>query len=284
MKTLRTVTDVRDYMRTLPPGGFTALVPTMGALHAGHTALFAAARIECRHVIGTIFVNPGQFNDAADFAAYPRDQARDLEIAAAAAVDAMFIPAVEDIYPPGDATTIRVQGAAVGFEGSFRPGHFDSVATVCLKLFNIIAADVAYFGQKDAQQVAVIRQLIRDLHLALQLQVVATVRDSDGLALSSRNARLSPEERGRARSIPRALSSGLAAYAEGADPVTAARGLLTDVDVDYVDVARFDEQPTLVIAARVGNTRLIDNAPLDRPALAGFAGYGRSDVLGTATL
>ena len=189
MKALRTVGDVRGYIKTLPRGGFTALVPTMGALHDGHIALFAAARVECGHVLGTIFVNPGQFNDPADFAAYPRDETRDLEIAASAGVDAVFIPALEEIYPPGDATTVRVQGAAVGFEGSFRPGHFDSVATVCLKLFNIVAADVVYFGQKDAQQVAVIRQLIRDLHLRLRLQVVATVRDDDGVALSSRNTR-----------------------------------------------------------------------------------------------
>ena len=281
MKALRTVADARGYIKTLPRGGVTALVPTMGALHDGHIALFAAARVECRHVLGTIFVNPGQFNDPADFAAYPRDETRDLQIAASAGVDAVFIPAVEEIYPPGDATTVRVQGEAVGFEGSFRPGHFDSVATVCLKLFNIIAADVVYFGQKDAQQVAVIRQLIRDLHLRLQLQVVATVRDDDGVALSSRNTRLSPEERERARSIPRALLAGLAAHASGADPVTAARGLLTDVDVEYADVARFNGEPTLVIAARVGKTRLIDNAPLDRPALAGFAEDGRSNLRGT---
>jgi pantoate--beta-alanine ligase len=268
MKTLRTVVEARAHLGPIRGQTVVGLAPTMGALHEGHVALFRAARRECSHVVATIFVNPGQFNDPADLAAYPRQEARDIEIAAAAGVDAAFIPSVEEIYPIGEATAVVVQGAAIGFEGAFRPGHFDSVATVCLKLFNIIDPDVTYFGQKDAQQVAVVRQMIRDLHLDLRLTVVPTVREADGLALSSRNVRLSPEERRRAQAIPRALRAGLAAHDRRSDPVAAARAELAGVDVNYIDVAVFDGEPTLVVAARVGGTRLIDNVPLNRPSLA----------------
>jgi pantoate--beta-alanine ligase len=271
MKALRTVAEARRHLAPIRGHATMGLVPTMGALHGGHVALFRAARNACGHVVATLFVNPGQFSDPADLAAYPRCEVQDLEIAAAAGVDAIFIPSVEQIYPPGDATSLLAQGAALGFEGTCRPGHFNSVATVCVKLFNIIGPDVAYFGQKDAQQVAVIRQTIRDLHLALAIEVVATVREADGLALSSRNARLSPDERRRALALPRALLAGLAAHAEGRDPVIAARTALAGLEVDYLEVARFDGHPTLVVAARVGATRLIDNVPLDHPSLAGFA-------------
>jgi pantoate--beta-alanine ligase len=271
MKTLRTVAEVRQHLAPIRGHAAIGLVPTMGALHDGHVALFRTARQACGHVVATIFVNPGQFNDAADLAAYPRPEAQDSEIAASAEVDAMFIPSIEQMYPPGDATSIAVQGAALGLEGASRPGHFNSVATVCVKLFNTVRPDVAYFGQKDAQQVAVIRQTIRDLQLALPIEVVATVRESDGLALSSRNARLSADERRRALAIPRALSAGLAAHAKGRDPVAAARTALAALDVDYLEVADFEGEPTLVVAARVGATRLIDNVPLNQPARAGFA-------------
>ena len=271
MKTLRTLAEVRRHLAPIRPHTVIGLVPTMGALHDGHVALFRAARAVCGHVVATIFVNPGQFNDPADLAAYPRQEPRDVEIAAAAGVDTIFVPSVDEIYPAGDATTVHVQGAALGFEGTFRPGHFNSVATVCLKLFNIVEPEVACFGQKDAQQVAVIRQLIRDLHLDLRIDVVATVRDTDGLALSSRNVLLSPDERRRALSIPRALSAGLAAHLAGADPVAAARAQLAGLEIDYIEVARFEGQPTLVVAARSGRIRLIDNVPLDQPALAGLA-------------
>jgi pantoate--beta-alanine ligase len=165
---------------------------------------------------------------------------------------------------------VRVGGAAEGFEGAARPGHFEGVATVCLKLFEIVRPAAAYFGQKDVQQVAVIRQLVRDLHLDLDVRVVATVREADGLALSSRNVRLSADERARAAAIPRALREGLRAYRQGADPAAAARRCLADLDVDYVDVATFDGEPTLVVAARAGATRLIDNVPLRDPARAGL--------------
>jgi pantoate--beta-alanine ligase len=272
MKTLRTVADARGHLTPIRRQSTIGLVPTMGALHDGHVALFRAARAGCGHVVATIFVNPGQFNDPADLAAYPRQETRDAEIAASAGVDAIFVPSVQEVYPAEDATALNVQGAALGFEGTYRPGHFNSVGTVCTKLFHIIEPHLTYFGQKDAQQVAVIRQIIRDLHMSVSLEVVPTVREADGLALSSRNVRLSVAERRRALAIPRALSAALAAHTTGSDPVAAARRELSGVDIDYVDIARFDGAPTLVVAVRIGNTRLIDNVPLDQPALAGLAG------------
>jgi pantoate--beta-alanine ligase len=270
MKTVRTVADVRSHLAALRPAPTVGLVPTMGALHEGHVALFRAARRRCDHVVATIFVNPRQFNDPADLAAYPRQEARDLEMAAAASVDSVFVPAVEEIYPPGDATALVVEGAAVAYEGAFRPGHFNSVATVCLKLFDIVRPHVAFFGQKDAQQLAVVRQIVRDLHVDLRIEAVPTVRESDGLALSSRNVRLSPAERVRALAIPQALQAGLAAHRAGRDAAATARDELHGLEVDYVDVASFGGHPTLVVAARVGGTRLIDNVPLDDPVLAGL--------------
>lgn len=267
MRILRTVAEMREHLARPQRIG---LVPTMGALHDGHVALFRAARVACDHVVATIFVNPGQFNDPADLAAYPRQESRDTEIARAAGVDTLFVPSVEEIYPQSDATSLALQGSALGFEGGFRPGHFNSVATVCVKLFNIVQPDVVFFGQKDAQQVAVIRQTIRDLRLDLELAVVPTVREPDGLALSSRNVRLSADDRRRALSIPRALLAGLAAHTAGADPGAAARAVLHELQVDYADVAVFDGQPTLVIAARAGLTRLIDNVPLNHPERAGL--------------
>lgn len=270
MKTLRTVAEVRSHLEATSQGRPVGLVPTMGALHDGHVALFRAARRACGHVMATIFVNPGQFNDPADLAAYPRQETRDLEIAAKASVDAVFAPPVEEIYPQGDATSLTVEGAALGYEGAFRPGHFNSVATVCLKLFNIVRPHVAFFGQKDAQQVAVVRQMVRDLRLDLRVEVIPTVREPDGLALSSRNARLTAAERVRALAIPQALAAGLQAYLAGADAAEAARAELTGLEVDYTAVATFDGRPTLVVAARVGRTRLIDNVPLDKPELAGL--------------
>ena len=167
------------------------------------------------------------------------------------------------MYAAGHATWIEVGGAAKGFEGECRPGHFRGVATICVKLFNIVAPRYAYFGQKDAQQVAVIQQVVRDLDLDVHIRVVPTIRDADGLALSSRNARLSARERELARAIPRALSAGAAAYRRGADPVAAARQELKHLETDYVAVATLNGMRALVVAARVGRTRLIDNLPLD---------------------
>jgi pantoate--beta-alanine ligase len=263
METLRTVSDIRRALDGKRPGTI-GLVPTMGALHDGHLALFAVARRECKTVVASLFVNPTQFNDSADLTAYPRDETRDVRLATDAGVDLLFAPGIEEMYPPGFATWVDMEGPAQGLEGDFRPGHFRGVATVCLKLFTIVRPHIAYFGQKDAQQVAVIRQLVRDFNLELDVRVIPTVREPDGLALSSRNVRLSPAERKRALAIVRALDAGLAAHRAGADPVAAARAALTDLEPDYVAVADLGGQPTLAIAARVGNTRLIDNVPLDK--------------------
>jgi pantoate--beta-alanine ligase len=265
MKVLRTAAETRKALERPRIFGAVGLVPTMGALHAGHVALIKAARRECDTVVASIFVNPTQFGDPADLQAYPRDEASDARIAAEAGVDYLFVPTVEEMYAPGDATWVEIEGAAVGLEGEHRPGHFRGVATVCLKLFLIVLPRLAFFGQKDAQQVAVVSQMVHDLKVDLQIRVIPTVRDADGLALSSRNARLSPEERVRARAIPRALDAGLAAARAGRDPVEAARALLKDLEVDYVAVAQLSGHPTLAVAARAGRTRLIDNVRLDDP-------------------
>jgi pantoate--beta-alanine ligase len=276
MNVARTIAEARQAVaeaRAKSAGSSRPLVgfvPTMGALHDGHVAILRQARVRCAYVVASIFVNPKQFNDPKDLAAYPRPEQRDAAMARSADLDLLFVPAVSEIYPDDHATSIDVAGAASGFEGDRRPGHFNGVATVCLKLFNIVAPDVVYFGQKDAQQVAVIRQLIRDMNLDLALEVAPTVRDADGLALSSRNTRLSSDDRRRALAIPRALAQAIAAHRRGDDPVGAARKALGDLDVEYVDVAMFGGQPTLVIAARAGATRLIDNVPLERPELAGL--------------
>ena len=252
-------------------------VPTMGALHAGHVALIDAARAECGHVVASVFVNPTQFNDPADLAAYPRPEADDIETASDAGVDTLFLPPVSEVFPEGHATRVVVDGAAHGFEGERRPGHFDGVALVCLKLFLVTRPARVYLGQKDAQQVAVLQQMVRDLNVPVTIAVVPTVRDRDGLALSSRNARLSAADRTRALALPRALDAALAAYGRGADPRAAALAVLAGepgVEVEYAGVADFAAGRTLVIAARVGTTRLIDNVPLDRPELAGLGPVG----------
>lgn len=236
-------------------GKVVGLVPTMGALHAGHAALFAAARAGCDVLVASIFVNPAQFEEPSDLAAYPRDLERDVAAAERAGVDVVFAPPAEELYPRGFATWVVPEGAAVGLEGEHRPGHFRGVATVCVKLFNIVRPRRAWFGRKDAQQVAVLKQVVRDLNLDVEIRVVDTVRDPDGLAVSSRNARLSPDERARALAIPRAVASR--------DP-DVARRVLADagLDPDYVAVADLDG-PTLAVAARVGGIRLIDNVRLE---------------------
>lgn len=262
METLRTVAAVRAALAARADRRV-GLVPTMGALHAGHLALFEAARRECQIVVASVFVNPLQFDEASDLAAYPGDEQRDARLAEATGVDHLFVPSAEEMYAPGHVTTIDVGGPALGLEGDLRPGHFRGVATVCLKLFTIVRPQIAYFGQKDAQQVAVVRRLLEDLNLEVEIRVVPTVREADGLALSSRNVHLSPPERVRALAIVRALEAGAAAHRAGRDPVDAARAILTGIDVDYVAVADFDGRPTLAIAARIGSTRLIDNVVLE---------------------
>lgn len=263
MNIVRTIADVRRALDPVRSRDRIGLVPTMGAFHAGHVSLFEAARRETGVVVVSLFVNPAQFGDAQDLARYPRDEARDAETAAQHGVDLLFVPEVSEMYQAGFSSWVTVPGASDDLEGTFRPGHFRGVATVCLKLFNIVQPNSAYFGQKDAQQVAVIRQMVRDFDLALQIRVMPTVRDRDGLALSSRNTRLSDAERQRALAIPRALSAGLTAYRRGADPVAAATTALGDLEPEYVAVADFNGQPTLAIAARVGATRLIDNVALN---------------------
>ncbi len=261
---LRTVAEVRQALAGRRAHGRIGLVPTMGALHQGHVSLIRAARAECDTVVVTLFVNPAQFGDPADLQAYPRDEMHDASVAESAGADFLFAPPADQIYGSGHATWVEVQGAAEGLEGGHRPGHFRGVATVCLKLFLITAPHRAYFGQKDAQQVAVVSQMVHDLNVDLEIRVLPIVRAADGLALSSRNARLSPDERTRALAIPRAIAAGVAAFKGGGDPVAAARAQLGALDVDYVTVASFNGHPTLAIAARVGRTRLIDNARLDQ--------------------
>lgn len=260
MNVARTIAELQRARPYLGPT--LGLVPTMGAFHAGHLALFEAARAENDAVAVSLFVNPAQFDEAADLAAYPRDEERDLRLAEEAGVDLVFAPAADELYPPGFQTWVDVEEASRGLEGEARPGHFRGVATVCLKLFNLVVPDRAYFGQKDAQQVAVVRRLVRDLDLGLEIRVVPTVRDTDGLALSSRNTRLSAEERQRALLLPGALDAGAAAFGRGGDPVAAARDALDGLTPDYVELLDLDGALVLAAAARVGSTRLIDNVLL----------------------
>jgi pantoate--beta-alanine ligase len=254
----RTIPELREALEPLRVGFTVGLVPTMGSFHEGHLSLFAAARAECDAVVVSLFVNPAQFGDGEDLARYPRDEAHDLRIAEEAGVDYVFAPAADEMYPRGYQTWVDVEELSRPLEGEFRPGHFRGVATVCLKLFNVVRPQRAYFGQKDAQQSAVVRRLVADLNLDVEIRVLPTVRDEDGLARSSRNVNLSPQERLRALALPRALAAGAAAD----DPVAAARAALDGLDADYVAVADFDP-PVLAAAVRVGSTRLIDNVPLE---------------------
>jgi len=240
------------------------LVPTMGALHAGHEALVRRARAECDVVVASIFVNPAQFGAGEDFEHYPRDELRDAVVAESWGVDHLFIPSAEEMYPEGFITWVEVGGLADELEGAFRPGHFRGVATVCLKLFNIVRPNRAYFGQKDAQQAAVLETMVGDLNLSLEIRVVPTVREADGLALSSRNAYLSAEEREAAAALPQALAAGAKAGKERAAEV--ARAALAGeprLEPDYVEVAPLNGRVYLLAAARVGRTRLIDNVVLE---------------------
>ena len=233
----------------LPREGEIGLVPTMGAFHDGHLALFRAAREENELVVASLFVNPAQFAEGEDLARYPRDEARDGELAVGAGVDVLYVPAAEEIYPPGFETWVEVERLGAMLEGEHRPGHFRGVATVCLKLFNLVRPRRAYFGQKDAQQVAVVKRMVRDLAVPVEIRVVPTVRDADGLALSSRNAYLSPAERERALALPRALAAR-------------DRNELHGLEVDYFEEADFEPR-VLAGAVRVGTTRLIDNVVLE---------------------
>jgi pantoate--beta-alanine ligase len=238
----------------LPRAGEIGLVPTMGAFHDGHLSLFRAARAENEVVVASLFVNPAQFAEGEDLETYPRDEQRDARIAEEAGVDVLFVPSVDEIYPAGFQTWVEVERLGAILEGEHRPGHFRGVATVCLKLFNLVRPRRAYFGQKDAQQAAVVKRMVRDLAVPVEIRVLPTVRDADGLALSSRNAHLSPEERERALDLPRALQAR-------------DRSLLDGLEVDYFEEADFEPR-VLAAAVRVGKTRLIDNVVLEVPSQA----------------
>jgi pantoate--beta-alanine ligase len=261
-----TVRELRALLEPFRIAFEIGLVPTMGTLHDGHLALVRAARAECDVVVASVFVNPAQFGAGEDLERYPRDLDRDRTLLEDAGVDYVFAPPGDEMYPPGFQTWVDVEEVSRGLEGDVRPGHFRGVATVCLKLFAIVRPQRAYFGQKDAQQAAVLERLVRDLELQIELRVLPTVRDPDGLALSSRNAYLSRTERATALALPRALESGEEAHREGRDPVTAARAVLAaepGLTVDYVEVARWNGRLVLAAAARVGSTRLIDNVVLE---------------------
>jgi pantoate--beta-alanine ligase len=274
MKTVRTVAELRHEL--MPHDGTLSvgLVPTMGAFHEGHLSLMRAARERCDLVVVSLFVNPTQFNETADLTAYPRDEARDAALAAEEGVDVLFAPPVEEVYPDGFATTVRVEGLTGTLEGAHRPGHFDGVATVVAKLFSMVEPDVAFFGQKDAQQAAVIRRLVRDLDLPVEIDVRPTIRDADGLALSSRNQRLAPGERHQALTLVRALRNvAVVANVGGTveDALSLGRRAMTEegVEPEYLAAVHaetlapaqsFEEGDVLVaVAARVGEVRLIDN-------------------------
>jgi pantoate--beta-alanine ligase len=259
------------------------LVPTMGALHAGHLSLIERARAECDVVVVSLFVNPSQFDERADLECYPRDEQHDLDLAERAGADILFAPSVEEVYPAGFATAVEVLGLTDKLEGTVRDAsHFRGVTTVVTKLMNMVAPDVAYFGQKDAQQSIVIRRLARDLNLPVAIETCPTVRESDGLALSSRNERLSPRERERAVALFRGLSAAHAAVQDGersaATLVARAEAEMAQLSVEpeyleLVDPVTLEPVPTLhrpallAVAARIGETRLIDNFVLDPTTL-----------------
>ena len=282
MKIARLIEDVREGVRVAKMhGGIVGFVPTMGALHDGHLSLIAAAReAGATFVVASVFVNPRQFGPSEDFARYPRDEARDGALLANAGADLLFLPSVETMYPADAATTISLVGPALPLEGERRPGHFAGVATVVAKLFNIVQPDLAVFGRKDAQQCAVIERLVDDLDIPLRLVFAETVREPDGLAMSSRNAYLAPPERAKAPALHRALRAAEQAIAHGVRDAASLEKLMQrvideegDVDVDYLRVidpktfetpADFDRDVLLAGAVRLGRTRLIDNIRVPR--------------------
>jgi pantoate--beta-alanine ligase len=280
MKTIRTIAELRRALgERRGAGERIGLVPTMGAFHEGHLSLMRAARRGCDVVVVSLFVNPTQFNDAADLEVYPRDEDRDAALAAELGVDYLFAPEPAHVYPPAFATTVAVRGITDGLEGAHRGhGHFDGVTTVVTKLLNIVAPDVAYFGQKDAQQVAVIRRLVADLDIPVRIEVCPIVRADDGLALSSRNVLLSAHDRERAIALHRALGAVQAAVSSGEhDPGAAAaagraRLAAVGIEPEYLElvapdtmepVPRVQGDVLAVVAARVGPVRLIDNASIE---------------------
>ena len=278
MNIARTIHDARVAISAARAQGATVgFVPTMGFLHEGHLSLIDAARANgATYIVVSIFVNPTQFGPQEDFASYPRNEMRDIALLEQRAVDLLFAPSSNEIYPRGARTTVRVAGVAAPLEGERRPGHFDGVATVVAKLFNIVEPDIAVFGQKDAQQCGVIRRMTRDLDFNVRLVIAPTVRETDGVAMSSRNSYLSPEERSLAPALHCALQAGARAVRSGASSVHEVEAAMlaalgTAATVDYlvlVDAESFlspdDFHRDLLVAGavRVGRTRLIDNIPL----------------------
>lgn len=284
-RTLHAVAEVREQLRSARLASLTiGLVPTMGALHAGHLSLIEAARRRCDLVVVSVFVNPTQFDEQADLLAYPRDEARDAALAGVAGADIVFAPSPQEIYRPGFSTTVEVHGLTDRLEGAVRGrAHFRGVTTVVCKLLHIVAPDVAYFGRKDAQQAAVIARMVADLDIETEIETMPIVREPDGLAMSSRNVRLSAEEREQALSLHAALSAAqrLASEGErsGARLIEEARRTLAAFSVtpEYValvdresfeDLDRLDPNGLMAIAARIGRTRLIDNLLLQAPLAA----------------
>ncbi|HXB16814.1 MAG TPA: pantoate--beta-alanine ligase [Solirubrobacteraceae bacterium] len=285
MRVVRTVTELREALAPARRAGQRiGLVPTMGALHEGHIALVARARADCAVVVVSLFVNPAQFNERGDLDRYPRDEERDRELLAAAGADVLFAPSVEEVYPAGFATAVEVLGVTERLEGQARgPEHFRGVSTIVTKLLCMALPDAAYFGQKDAQQLVVIRRLAADLNLPVAIESVPTVREPDGLAMSSRNALLLPPERERARSLSAGLRAAEQLAARGERDATVLLGAATaeleraGLEPEYValvdpdtfePVARLDQAALLALAARVGEVRLIDNALLAAAAPA----------------
>jgi pantoate--beta-alanine ligase len=271
MRIIRGVAAVRAAVNG---AGRVGLVPTMGAFHEGHLSLIRAARESCDLVVVWLFVNPTQFNEASDLANYPRDEERDAALAAECGTDILFAPPVDQVYPAGFATTVSVSGIADVLEGAHRPGHFTGVATVVAKMLNMVGSDVAYFGAKDAQQVAVVRRMVADLNIPVTIDVLPIVREPDGLAMSSRNVRLDADERRRAAALHRGLAAARDAAAAGEPDAGILAGIVADeleresITAEYVavlDPETFEpvasvERPTLIaLAAQVGAVRLIDN-------------------------
>jgi pantoate--beta-alanine ligase len=280
MRTVRTVAELREALRPARrEERVIGLVPTMGALHDGHLSLVRHARATCDVVVVSLFVNPAQFNDAGDLAAYPRDEERDAALVAEIGADVLFAPAPDEVYPPGFATTVHVGSLTETLEGAHRGvAHFDGVTTVVAKLLNMVGPTVAFFGQKDAQQALVVRRLVRDLDLPVRIEVRPTVREPDGLALSSRNVHLKGADRERALALRDALSAAEASLEAGERDAAALRDTALaamrgrGVEPDYLElvrpddlspVSRVDGQVLVAVAASVGTTRLIDNTILN---------------------
>ena len=273
----RTIADLHAALRA--PAAPVGLVPTMGYLHEGHLSLVEAARAECPTVIVSVFVNPTQFGPNEDFEDYPRDEERDLELLADAGAHVAFVPSAEEIYPAGDSTRVRVGGLTEVLEGERRPGHFEGVATVVSRLYLIVAPDRAYFGEKDAQQLAVLRRMTADMQFPIEVVGCPTVREPDGLALSSRNIYLTPEERAQAPALHAGLLAAVEAFENGVRDASALRAVVRDriaaqplAEIDYVSLADSEtlaelegliKPPALLsLAVRFGAARLIDNVTL----------------------